>query len=341
MMVPMDSGDLQAIAKKFRNARILVVGDLRLDVFIRGNLVRISDEEPVPVLDFISETIRPGGAGNAISNIRSLGGTVIAVGVVGDDPEGRWLKTRLSDTGAETTGILVCRDRHTTQKTRVIAEKNQHHLLRIDRNNNAEIGEDTAEILLKTIRGMIDFIDTILFSDYDDGLITTGLLEELIPLAKSKGKTIVIDSKVGHFADYRDADIVKVNHQVAGEVTGIGIINETSLRNIGQWMLTQLGSEYVLITQGRDGMTLFGRDGDVLHIPSIAGEQKEVTGVADTVAAVLALSLSVDRTRMAEAAVLANTTAGIKVGKLGSATVSGDELLERLETPVLFRRITG
>ena len=338
-MVPMDTDALQAIVKRFEDVRVLVIGDLRLDIFIRGDLTRISDEAPVPVLDFISETVRPGGAGNAISNIRALGGDVVAVGVIGDDPEGRWLKTRLSETGADTTGILTCRNRRTTQKTRIIAEKNQHHILRIDRNNSADIDTDSSDTLLKTIQGVIDGVDTILISDYDDGMITTEFLEELIPLAKSKDKTIVIDSKAAHFPDYRDVDIVKVSHQVASEITGIGIINETSLRNIGQWMLTQLGSNYVLITQGKDGMTLFDRRGDVFHIPSIADELKEATGVADTVAAVLALSLSVDRTRMTEAAVLANTTAGIKVGKMGTATVSGDELLEKLAGPVVIRKI--
>lgn len=329
-MVPMDTDDLQAIVKKFSNVRILVIGDLRLDIFIRGSLTRISDEAPVPVLDFTSETVRPGGAGNAISNIRALGGDVVAIGVIGDDPEGMQLKTQLSGMGADTSGILTCGNRRTTQKTRIIAEKKEHHILRIDRNNSAEIDTGSSEILLQSIERVIDAIDTILISDYDDGMITTELLEKLIPLAKSKGKTIVIDSKAEHFADYRDVDIVKVNHQVASQITGIAIINETSLRNIGQWMLTQLGSDYVLITQGDEGMTLFDKRGAVFHIPSIADELKEVTGVADTVAAVLALALSVDRHKMAEAAVLANTTAGIKVGKMGIATVSRDELLEKL-----------
>ena len=113
--------------------------------------------------------------------------------------------------------------------------------------------------------------------------------------------------------------------QVASEITGVGQINETSIRNIGQWMLTQLESDHVLITQGAQGMTLFGSNGSVTHIPSVSKELGEVTGVADTVGAVLALSLGVDRSKISEAAVLANTAAGIKVGKIGSATVTRDE----------------
>jgi D-beta-D-heptose 7-phosphate kinase/D-beta-D-heptose 1-phosphate adenosyltransferase len=327
----MDINDLKNIVKKFIDVRILIIGDLRLDTFIRGDITRISDEAPVPVLDFNSEIVRPGGAGNAISNIRALGGTVIAFGVIGNDPEGNCLKTLLSDTGVDANGILICDSRRTTKKTRIIAQKFQQHILRIDKNNSVDIDARSSGILLKSIKNVLDSVDAILISDDDDGVITTELLEELIPLAKTKGKTIVIDSKAEHFLDYRDVDIVKVSQQVASDITGIGKINETSVRNIGQWMLTQLGSNYVLITQGKDGMTLFGKRGEVFHIPSIAKELKEVTGVADTVAAVLALSLGVDRNKMTEAAVLANTTAGIKVGKLGTATVSSDELICELD----------
>jgi D-beta-D-heptose 7-phosphate kinase/D-beta-D-heptose 1-phosphate adenosyltransferase len=315
-----------------------------LDTFVRGTVTRISDEAPVPILDFTSEIVRPGGAANAISNIRTLGGNVAAVGVIGNDPEGKCLLDLLSGGGVDITGILVCNNRRTTQKTRIISEKFQQNLMRIDKNNTSDLAIDTTAQLIVKIKSLIDSVDTILISDYDNGVITTELLEVLIPLVKSKGKTIVVDTKGEHFLDYCDVDLVKVDHQVASTITGVGEINATSIRNIGQWMLTHLRSEYVLITQGKDGMTLFDKKGDVIHIPSIATEIKEVTGVADTVGAVIALSLSVDRSRILEAVILANTTAGIKVGKIGTATVTRQELLQTLkclDLPQLIQKVNN
>ncbi len=340
----MEKDRIRNVIGKIDTARILVVGDLMLDRFIRGNLARISDEAPAPVLELTSEVVRPGGAANAICNIRALGGRVHAVGVVGNDPDGKCLLEILSRAGADTSGIVTDRERRTSQKTRIIAEKFQQNLFQIDRSNPAEMSTDTTERLLANIRSAIDAVDVVLVSDYDEGVITTALIESLIPLAKARGKIIVADSRIDHFMEYRDVDIVKVNHQVAGDITGIGQINETSIRNIGQWMLTQLESRYVLITQGKDGLTLFNRNGQVHHVPSIAKEVKETAGVADTVAAVLALSLAVDRDGMLEAAVLANTTAGIKVGKLGEATVNKDELvatLDSLDSAALVRTVSG
>lgn len=327
----MESHTIREIVENIPRAKVLVIGDLMLEKFIRGNLTRISDEAPVPIVDFTSEIIRPGGAANATLNIRALGGNAVAFGVIGDDPEGHCLKDLLSAAKVDTTGIITSRKRCTLQKTRIIAEKLQQNLIIVEKKNSTGLDTDTTGELLKKIKKAIDSVDAILISDYDDGVITTELLEELIPLAKKKGKTLVVDSKIEHFHNFRDVDIVKVSHQVASDITGIGQINETSIRNIGQWMLTQLESRCVLITQGKNGMTLFDNNGDVTHIASIAKETLEATGVADTVAAVLALSLGVDRMKMAEAAFLANTVAGIKVGKIGTATVTKDELVHTLE----------
>jgi D-beta-D-heptose 7-phosphate kinase/D-beta-D-heptose 1-phosphate adenosyltransferase len=340
----METQRIRNIIDKIDTARILVIGDLMLDRFIRGNVTRISDEAPVPILDLTSEIYRPGGAANAICNINALGGHVSAIGVVGNDSEGKCLLELLQRAGTDISGILVDDKRRTNQKTRIIAEKFQQNLMRIDQRNDTEIDSEISERLITRIRKQIDSVDVVLISDYDEGVITTVLIESLIPLAKSKGKMIVVDSRVAHFMDYRDADIVKVSQQVAGNITGIGQINETSIRNIGQWMLTQLESQFVLITQGKDGLTLFNKNGEVHYIPSIAKEICETTGVADTVAAVVALSLGVDKGGMLEAAILANTTAGIKVGKLGEATVSKAEListLDALEGKPLLRKVSN
>lgn len=327
----MEIDELKDIVKKFDQVRILVIGDLMLDTFIRGNMVRISDEAPVPALDVTSEIIRLGGAANAMSNIISLNGHVIAVGIRGNDAAGRRMHQLFSDSGIATEGVVISDTRRSVEKTRIIAEKFQQNVLRIDKTNDTAIDAEETETILEFVKKAIDSVDTILVSDYDDGVITKELLEKVIHLAKTRKKIIIVDSKRTHLLDYRNVDVFKVSLQVASEITGVGQVNETSIRNIGQWMLTQLESEYVLITQGRKGMTLFEKNGNVTYIPSISKQPEEVTGVADTVGAVLALSLGVDPLKVVAAAVLANTAAGIKVGKIGSATVTRDELTAKLE----------
>jgi D-glycero-beta-D-manno-heptose-7-phosphate kinase len=330
-MVSVETQDLVALVNNFHNARVLVIGDLVLDKFIRGSINRISDEAPVPVLDFTSEIVRPGGAANAMSNIRSLGGDVIAVGMVGDDPEGLMLKKILSDSEVNTAGILVCQEHQTIVKTRIIAEKNQQNVFRIDRDYKRDADPAETEAMLGFIRKAIGNIGAILISDYDYGVVTTHLLDELIPLAKERHVPIIVDSKVEHFLNYNNVKLIKVSLQVAGQVTGVSPVNETSIRNIGQWMLTQLEPEYLLITRGKDGMSLFERNGQVINIPSVAEDIKEVTGVADTVAAVIALSIATEQQKIVESAVLANTSAGLKTGKLGQATITRSELLQKID----------
>jgi D-beta-D-heptose 7-phosphate kinase/D-beta-D-heptose 1-phosphate adenosyltransferase len=328
----MHSEELKAIVSKFDNIRVLVIGDLMLDTFIRGDIVRISDEAPVPVLDVTSEIVRPGGAANAMSNITALEGTVTAAGVIGNDTAGKRLQQFFSKSGVNIEGVIVSDSRKTVEKTRIIAEKFQQNVLRIDKTNKTEIAPEETELLLEFIRKKIESVDAVLVSDYNGGIITKELLEKTIRFAKAKKKTIVVDSKRSQLLEYRNVAVVKVSVQIASEITGVDQINETSIRNIGQWMLTQLESDHVLITQGAKGMTLFGNNGSVTYIPSVSKEQGEVTGVADTVGAVLALSLGADQSKVLEAAVLANTAAGIKVGKIGSATVTRDELVQKLES---------
>jgi len=327
----MDIGQLRQIVDGFHNARVMVIGDLMLEKFIRGSVTKIADDAPIPIVDYRSESLRPGGAANAMTNIQSLGGHVIAVGVIGNDDEGRTLKALLQSAGIETQGIVQSPARPTTLKIRIFAEKNQHPLLRIDKETDEDVDSDITEQFISIIKERIHEVDTVLISDQDKGAITTTLLHEIIPLIKDLGIPIVVDSKVEHFSDYRDVTVVKLTLDAAERVTGVAQINETSIRNIGQWMLSQLEPEYVMITRGKNGMSVFAQNGRVITIPSIALDVKEVIGVADTVTAVVALALAVPGTGMTESAVLANTTAGIVVGKLGSATVSREELLNQLD----------
>jgi len=323
---------LKEIVEQFGSARVLVIGDFMLDKFIQGTVSRLSPEAPVPVVDIVSEMFRPGGAANAISNIRALSGNAVAVGVIGDDWNGRKLIDLLKQDGVDTECIIVSKERPTTVKTRIIAEKQQ--IVRIDREKRDAIGYEDTKTILAFLNEKINDVDAILISDYDKGMVTNRLLEGLISSAKKFGKPVIVHPKVVHFLDCKGATIVNSNLERASTVTGIGQINETSIRNMGQWLLTQLECEYVLITRGKDDMSLFEKNGGVTYIPAIAKEVYNVAGIGagDTVTSLIALSLAVGVTNMVNSAILANIAAGIVVGKLGSATITRDELKHQLNT---------
>lgn len=315
--------DLIQIIGRFDSVRILVIGDLMLDRFIVGNVSRISPEAPVPVVDIVSETFKPGGAANAMNNIKALGGDVIAVGVIGDDESGRKLTNLLKDNGIITEGIISIQNRPTTVKTRIIAGQQQQ--IRIDREDKCDLNSEVTQQILDFIKIRVNKIDAIVISDYDKGVITNMLLKGVLILAKKYNKPIIVDPKLEHFLDYKGVTIVKPNLNEASIASGIKPINETSIRNIGKWILTHLECDAVLITRGKDGMSLFKKDGSVIHIPTIAKEVFDVTGAGDTVTSVVALCLAIG-TKLEDAATIANTAAGIVVGKLGTATVTKAEL---------------
>ena len=321
---------LKEIVEQFDKAHVLVIGDLMLDKFIQGTVSRISPEAPVPVIDVASEIFRPGGAANAISNIRALGGDAVAVGVIGDDWNGRKLIGLLNQDGIDTEGIIVSKERPTTVKTRIIAEQQQ--IVRIDREKRDAIAYEYTKTILAFLNEKINEVDAILISDYDKGVVTNRLLEGLISLAKKFDKPVVVHPKVAHFLDYKGVTIVNSNIERVSAVTGISQINETSIRNMGQWLLTQLECEYVLITRGNEGMSLFEKNGGVTHIPAIAKEMYNVSavGAGDTVTSLITLSLASGVTNMVNSVLLANIAAGIVIGKLGYAIVTKDELKHQL-----------
>ena len=328
--IEMNVEELKEIIEHFGKTRVVVIGDFMLDKFIQGTVSRISPESPVPVVDVASEMLRPGGAANAISTIRALGGNAVAVSVIGDDWNGRKLIDLLKQDGVDTECIIVNKERPTTVKTRIIAEQQQ--IVRIDREKRDAIAYKYTKTILDFLNEKIDDVDAILISDYDKGVVTNDLLEGLLPLAKKFGKPVVAHPKVVHFLDYKGVTIVNSNIERASAVTEIQQINETSIRNTGQWLLTQLECEHVLITRGNDGMSLFEKNGGVTHIPAIAKEVYNVTGVGagDTVTSLIALSLASGVTNMVNSAILANIAAGVVVEKRGTTTLTRDELKDRL-----------
>ncbi|MFH1996412.1 MAG: D-glycero-beta-D-manno-heptose-7-phosphate kinase [Candidatus Omnitrophota bacterium] len=311
----------------FKNKKILVVGDLILDEFIWGNVSRISPEAPVPVVWAKRESFMPGGACNVANNISSLGAKAYIIGTVGNDEAGDTLKKELERSGIETGGMIVERGRPTTLKTRVVAQNQQ--VVRIDKENLDPLSGTVTAKLVDNVKRVIDQVDAVILEDYGKGVVTPGLLSKVIPLAKASRTMIAVDPKEEHFYDYRGASLITPNQHEASKLAGFNIADDAKLMKAGKRLLSALHCKMVLVTLGEKGMCLFQRGLKPRKIPTMAQEVYDVSGAGDTVIAVFTLAY-VSGARPVAAARIANCAAGIVVGKLGTAVVSPEELLNRI-----------
>ncbi len=322
-------GRLNRLVSLFPRVKVLVVGDFMLDQYIWGQVERISPEAPVPVVRVVRESFCPGGAGNVVCNIRSLGGEALACGWVGKDTAGKRLLQGLGATGARTDGLIRSSSVMTTCKTRIIAHS--QHVVRLDREANGA--------KLRRLQGKLcDFIlqnagcfRVVVVSDYAKGVVGAELLSFLAQLKKERKFLYLIDPKRENFAHYRGGTLVKPNKEEAALAVGVGGDGRGSLEEAGPKLLRLWEAEAVLVSRGEEGMTLFEHSGPVRHFPTLAKGVFDVTGAGDTVMAVCALALGAGAS-FEEAAILANLAAGIVVGKVGTATVSPRELLAALQT---------
>ncbi len=324
-----DPGVLVEAVSAFRRKRIAVVGDVMLDRFIWGSVSRISPEAPVPVVEIVKESTCVGGAANVAANISSLGATPTPLGVVGDDLEGEQLLEEFRKLGAPVGGIVVDPRRATSVKTRIIAHHQQ--VCRIDREDKTPISPPTHERVVRRFRRSLAAADAVIISDYAKGLISPGLLREILPLAKAAGKIVCVDPKLANLAAYRPATVITPNTLEAERASGISISSTGALVRAGRKILRQTGIRHLLITRGEQGMALFEGACAVKHLPTVAREVFDVTGAGDTVISTLALGL-VAGLPILESAILANIAAGIVVGKLGTASLTPDELIARIRS---------
>lgn len=317
-----------SIAERFTGKRIVVLGDVMLDEFIWGRVRRISPEAPVPVVEVDRQTLALGGAGNVVSNLVALGAVTSPVGIVGDDPDAERLRRAFRELDVSTDGMVVDRPRPTTVKTRIIAHNQQ--VVRTDRESRAPITEEIENRVVDRFVSLIEGADAVVVSDYGKGLLTPRLLSQALTPARERGLIVCLDPKMRSFVHYQPVTVITPNNQEAGDASGIAIEDEQTLTEAGQRLLASIDCRAALVTRGEEGMTLFTRGGndgaEVTHIPTVAREVYDVTGAGDTVVATLALALA-GGASLEEAAVLANHAAGVVVGKVGTASVTRDELL--------------
>lgn len=313
----------ERIIKKFSGVRILVVGDIMLDRFIWGDVSRISPEAPVPVVVVDKETFLLGGAANVVNNIYSLGGKASLCGVIGDDEMGQKVIQRLSEMGIERSGISIEPGRQTTVKTRIIAHQQQ--LVRIDRETTQHPKVSTLRSLSEYLKRNIKSFDGVILSDYGKGLLTRGVVRDVIRKARQTGKLVMVDPKIKNFFFYREATVVTPNTTEASSASRISITDEASLNRAGRNLLKRLRCDALVITRGEDGMAIFEPHQKPFLVPTEAREVYDVTGAGDTVIGTMALALGAGAS-IRRAAELANHAAGIVVGKVGTATVDQEEL---------------
>ncbi len=317
------------IIDNFSKAKVLVIGDLILDKFIWGEVERISPEAPVPVVVQNRESFMPGGASNVANNLSSLEAKeVLMVGVIGDDSDGKKLKTELKRRGVNTSGIFSESGRPTTLKTRIVAHHQQ--LVRLDCEKIEPVRKNTVEAIVNFTKKHLKDVDAIIIEDYGKGVICPQVLAPIISLARLKKKIITVDPKEDHFKYYRNVTAITPNLKEAGIASGWKIKEDTDINKMGKHMMRQSNLSALLITMGERGMRLFERSGKVHHIDTVAQEVFDVSGAGDTVIGAFTLALAAGADFLS-ASNISNICAGIVVGKVGVATASREELLIRLK----------
>jgi len=334
---------LRNIIRKFNKIKILVIGDLILDEYIWGSVERISPEAPVPVLWANKRTFVPGGTANVANNIRSLGAKVSLLGVTGDDANSKILFAELKKRKINTRGIFIEHKRHTTVKTRILAGHQQ--VVRVDWEHTHDLPEKLNLKILKYIEKNIRSFDAVIIEDYGKGVINVELLGKLVSLAKAHKKIITVDPKEDNFQYYRGVTSITPNRKELEnairnlkmkdtdnrfKINTDRLFTDKDIDLAARQIVQYLNLDSILVTLGEQGMKLLEKNGRLTHIPTQAQEVFDVSGAGDTVISSFTLALCAGASKL-EAAYIANFSAGIVVGKLGTAVINSRELLERIK----------
>ncbi len=323
------SGSLPLAARipDLRNSRVLCIGDLMLDRFVYGEVSRISPEAPIPVFRIERQTAMLGGAGNVVRNLIALGAGACFVAVVGDDPVGRDLITMVGAEERVEPYLPVERRRPSTLKTRYIAGGQQ--LLRADSETTEPIAAETAETVIRVASEAVTACDIVVLSDYAKGVLTEKVVESVIAAARATDTPVVVDPKGSDFTHYRGATVLTPNQRELAAVTQMPVDEDSAVIAAGEALIERCAIEAVVVTRGKDGMTLVARDGAHQHLPAVTRDVYDVSGAGDTVVATFAAALG-RGAPLADAARLANYAAGVVVGKVGTAVVHNDDLLHAI-----------
>jgi rfaE bifunctional protein kinase chain/domain len=326
----LDAARAAQLVESFKGKQVLVVGDVMLDEFIRGDVSRISPEAPVPVVELRDRFTTPGGAGNAAANVVSLGGRAAVVGLVGDDPVGTTLRASLDERGIDAGELVAAKERVTTHKLRVVAHTQQ--IVRVDSETRDPLGPQVERALADAIARVAATADAVLLSDYAKGVVTPSLARVAIDVAARRGIPVVVDPKGRDYGKYRGATVITPNVLELETATATTTGNaDAAIVEAGHALLASLAGTSLVITRGARGMTWLHAEAAPVHLPTLARSVFDVTGAGDTVVGSLVLALASGAT-LHEALVLASHAARIAVSKPGTAAVTRVELLGSFES---------
>jgi len=311
----------------FHGARILVLGDVMLDRFVYGAVERISPEAPVPVLSVERSSDMPGGAANVARNIAAMGARATLIGVVGDDTWAQDLLTQLTSMPDIDSHFVTDSSRPTSVKTRYVADGQQ--IMRADRESRAALGTGVERQLLDEFSSVLDDAQVIVLSDYAKGVLSDAVTRSVIETARRANKTIIVDPKAKDFGKYRGASLLTPNRLELQAACGHDCTAPEQVIAGARRLLDQGVCDTLVVTRGKDGMSVIGGGNLAVHLPTLARAVFDVSGAGDTVVATIALGLAAHG-QIVEASALANLAAGIVVGKRGTATVSTGEIIAEL-----------
>ena len=327
----MDLSRLEQILDRASSRRITVIGDLMLDEFVWGKVGRISPEAPVPVVEVTGESFYPGGAANVARNLREFVERVAIIGLLGKDRSGQQLRELLSEQKIDTSDTVEEATFHTIVKTRIIARHQQ--VVRVDREKFVGPSVPQIEEVVAAVRKKIPQTDAIIFEDYGKGFLSTELVSQIADAAHSAGKIVAADPNPRNLVKWHGLTVIKPNRTEAFLAAGISSHDtdtvpsqDAELKRAGETLLKKWETENVLITLGEHGMMLFQKNETPHYIPTKAREVFDVSGAGDTAIALFTLGLACGATPT-EAAEIANHASAVVVSKLGTATVTRDELI--------------
>lgn len=326
-LVKFDKTRIEYLFEKFNGKNIVIIGDLMLDVYIWGKVGRISPEAPVPVVEVEEESYRLGGAANVGLNIKSLGGNPILVGVIGYDREGNILSALMKENDFIRDGIILDEERPTTVKTRIIAHS--QHVVRVDKEDKKDITEEMENKIITFIENQKSSIDAIIFEDYNKGVLTKSLIHRVVDFARRNNIIVTVDPKFDNFFEYKNVTVFKPNRKETEDALQMKIDSEEKVIEAGKKLKEILQPEYLLITRGDKGMTLFSSDSRIDSIPTRARKVADVSGAGDTVIATLTVALA-SGAEIREAATIANLAAGLVCEEVGIVPIDKMNLYNHL-----------
>lgn len=316
------------LIEKINKINILVFGDFMVDEYVHGDVSRISPEAPIPVLNLKKREKKIGGAGNVINNIISLGANVKAIGRIGKDENGRFIKKYFSDKNVDCKYLIEDKDFNTIIKTRVVSRNQQ--FIRIDEEEQTYMSEKTILEINNNLEKILDNIDIVVISDYGKGNITKDSIKELIKASNKKNIPIIVDPKGNDYTKYKNVTLCTPNLKELSDVTGKKITCEEDILSSSKKLIKDINLKYLILTRSEDGISLIDNKGNKNDFPALKKEVIDVSGAGDTVVAAIAVFMSL-KYDMDQICKLANIAASVVVSKFGTSTVSFEEMQNIIE----------